>query len=54
VLNTYSGHRDLAEPARSRLLGCIAALIDDRFGGSIVKRYLNELAVARGGRATRG
>jgi SAM-dependent methyltransferase len=47
VLLTYSGHRAL-EPARQRgLLDCIAGLIDGRYGGRIVKRYLSELRLAR-------
>jgi SAM-dependent methyltransferase len=47
VLLTYSGHRALPEPARSRLLDCLAALIDGRHGGRIVKRYLARLRLAR-------
>ena len=46
VLCTYSGHRALKPAARARLLGCIAELIDARFGGRISKRYLTELRVA--------
>jgi hypothetical protein len=46
VLRTYSGHRALAPAARAALLGCIAELIDGRFGGQITKRYLTELRVA--------
>ena len=46
VLLTYSGHRAL-EPTRQKgLLDCIAGLIDGRYGGRIVKRYLTELRVA--------
>ncbi|TLP57092.1 class I SAM-dependent methyltransferase [Microbispora triticiradicis] len=47
LLNTYSGHRALPDEARTGLLGCIAALIDGRYGGRIVKRYLTQLALAR-------
>ena len=47
VLNTYSGHRDLSPEAHDGLFACIAGLIDRRFGGRIVKRYRNDLAVAR-------
>jgi SAM-dependent methyltransferase len=47
VLLTYSGHLALPSEARERLLGCIACLIDTRYGGSITKRYLNLLHVAR-------
>lgn len=46
VLLTYSGHRALEPAARRQLLDCIADLIDRRFGGRIVKRYLTELRVA--------
>jgi SAM-dependent methyltransferase len=46
LLWTYSGHRALPEPARSGLLGCVAALIDGRFGGRVTKRHLVELAVS--------
>jgi SAM-dependent methyltransferase len=46
VLCTYSGHRALAPAARRGLLGCIARLIDSRYGGRITKRYLTELRVA--------
>lgn len=47
VLMTYSGHRALFQERREGLLGCIAALIEDRYAGSITKRYLYELRVAR-------
>jgi SAM-dependent methyltransferase len=47
VLLTYSGHRALDPAARRGLLGCIADLIDQRYGGRIVKRYLSELRTAR-------
>ena len=47
VLLTYSGHRALDPPSQRGLLDCIAGLIDDRYGGRIVKRYLSELRVAR-------
>lgn len=47
VLLTYSGHRALDPAARRGLLDCIADLIDHRYGGQIVKRYLSELRVAR-------
>ena len=46
VLLTYSGHRALESTARTGLLDCIASLIDTRYGGRIVKRYLTELRVA--------
>jgi hypothetical protein len=47
VLLTYSGHRALEPVARRGPLDCIARLIDERYGGQIVKRYLSELRVAR-------
>ncbi|KOV67518.1 class I SAM-dependent methyltransferase [Streptomyces sp. MMG1121] len=47
VLRTYSGHRALAEAARNGLLGCVAGLIDGRYGGRVTKRCLIELAVSR-------
>ena len=47
LLRTYSGHRALEPDAREALLGCIGELIDSRYGGSILKRYLFELCVAR-------
>jgi hypothetical protein len=46
LLCTYSGHRALAPDVRAALLRCIARLIDERHGGRIAKRYLNELVVA--------
>ncbi|KAA9374463.1 class I SAM-dependent methyltransferase [Microbispora cellulosiformans] len=46
LLSTYSGHRALPAEARTGLLDCIAALIDNRYGGHIVKRYLTQLALA--------
>jgi SAM-dependent methyltransferase len=47
VLLTYSGHRALSPANRSGLFDCIARLVDSRYGGSIRKRYMNELRVAR-------
>jgi SAM-dependent methyltransferase len=46
LLRTYSGHRALPEAARNGLLGCIANLIDGRYGGQVTKRYLIELGVS--------
>jgi hypothetical protein len=35
------------EPAAQRgLLSCITRLIDERYGGRVTKRYMNELAAA--------
>lgn len=53
VLRTYSGHRALPPQAREGLLGCIAGLIDRRYGGRVTKRYLTELRVSRTAHARR-
>lgn len=45
LLSTYSNH--IVLPERDRLLAGIAELIDTRYGGRIVKRYLTQLALAR-------
>ena len=47
LLSTYSGHIALERAAHDGLFECIARLIDTRCGGTIVKRYLFELRVAR-------
>ena len=47
VLSTYSGHRSLSDDTRRRLFRGIADLIDDAFGGRIVKGYLTTLYVAQ-------
>lgn len=47
LLRTYSGHRALDPDRRRCLLACVAELIDHKYGGTIVKRYLYELRVAR-------
>jgi ubiquinone/menaquinone biosynthesis C-methylase UbiE len=46
VLLTYSGHLALPEEKRRGLLDCIGSLIDRRYGGQIVKRYMKELRLA--------
>jgi SAM-dependent methyltransferase len=46
VLLTYSGHRALPPDDQRGLLDCIRGLIDERYGGRIVKRYLSELRTA--------
>lgn len=46
LLLSYSGHRAMEPTARERLLACLVGLIDERHGGQVAKRYLNELAVA--------
>jgi SAM-dependent methyltransferase len=46
LLLSYSGHRALEPAAREGLLSCITQLIDERHGGRVTKRYMNELAVA--------
>jgi SAM-dependent methyltransferase len=47
LLGTYSGHIALEPSMRSRLLDCIATLIDNRYGGRVEKRYLTTLRVGR-------
>jgi SAM-dependent methyltransferase len=47
LLLTYSVTRSLPAGDRGRLLQAIGRLIDDGFGGRIVKRYLSELRLAR-------
>jgi hypothetical protein len=44
LLSSYSGHRALTRDRRDGLYGCIGALIDAT-GGSVTKRYLNQLSV---------
>ena len=50
VLNTYSGHRALSPPVRTRLFEGIRALIETRHGGQIRKGYLSLLYVAQKGK----
>jgi SAM-dependent methyltransferase len=45
VLQTYSDQRAREPESGARLLECIAQLIDTRYGGSISKRYMNELSI---------
>ncbi len=47
VLETYSSHLALEPGTRRNLLEEIATCIDTNFGGSIVKRYLYTLSLAR-------
>lgn len=47
LLRTYSGHIALPPDAARGLLSCVAGLIDGPYGGSITKRYMYELRVAR-------
>lgn len=47
LLRSYSGHRHLGPERREALLACIGELIDRDHEGRVVKRYLNELRVAR-------
>ncbi len=46
VLDTYSGHRNLDDDTRGRLFRGIGRLIDEEFGGRIVKGYQASLYVA--------
>jgi SAM-dependent methyltransferase len=47
VLQTYSVTRALDDGERAGLLTCIGSLIDERYGGLIVKRYLRTMRVSR-------
>lgn len=47
VLDTYSGHIDLDEATRRRLYRGIRRLIEDQYGGRVVKGYQTSLYVAR-------
>lgn len=47
LLSTYSPYLAIPEPRRAALFAGIAAMIDDSFGGSVTRRYLSILAVAR-------
>jgi hypothetical protein len=47
VLATYSDHRTLAPENQQGLFANISELIDRTYGGTITKRYLYELRVAR-------
>jgi SAM-dependent methyltransferase len=47
LLGTYSTNLALPDDLRDDMFGCIGSLIDERFGGSVTKRYLAELVVAR-------
>jgi SAM-dependent methyltransferase len=47
LLNTYSGHRSIDEPARSELLGRIRRRIAARPDGRVRKAYLSIMHVAR-------
>jgi len=47
LLLTYSNHRAIPPDVRQGLLDCIAQLIDSRFAGTVRKRYLSELRLAR-------
>jgi SAM-dependent methyltransferase len=47
LLLTYSGHRALESTRRSGLLECITHLIETAYAGTITKRYMTELRLAR-------
>lgn len=47
VLATYSGHRALSKERRRGLFACLERLIEGSYQGSVTKRYLYELRVAR-------
>jgi SAM-dependent methyltransferase len=45
VIRTYSPTRALDDERRNGLLTCMGSLIDSRYGGLVVKRYLRQLRV---------
>jgi SAM-dependent methyltransferase len=47
VLHTYSNHRALSAEQREGLFTCIRRLITETYGGSVTKRYVYELRLAR-------
>lgn len=47
LLHTYSGHRALAADRRAGLMQCLELLIDTDYQGTVTKRYMYELRVAR-------
>ncbi len=47
LLLTYSDVLALEPDAQAAFIGCIRGLIDDRYGGRIVKRYVRTLRLAR-------
>jgi SAM-dependent methyltransferase len=47
VLRTYSSTLDLPPATADGLLRCVGGLIDRRYGGRIVKRYLTRLVLSR-------
>lgn len=47
TLRTYSTTRALPSHTRESLLDCIATIIDNKYGGAVVKRYLYELRIAQ-------
>ena len=47
LLNTYSGHRNLAKSKRTKLFADIGNLIDEEFGGQITRPYLSVLYIAK-------
>ena len=46
VIRTYSPTRALDDERRTGLLTCMGSLIDTRYGGLVVKRYLRQFRVA--------
>ncbi len=47
LLLTYSDHLATPPETRERLLDCIGSLIDNRYGGRVIKAYLFQLTVGR-------
>jgi ubiquinone/menaquinone biosynthesis C-methylase UbiE len=46
VLSTYSSHRSLEKDVKDALLSSIEDLIDNKYQGRIIKRYIAQLAIA--------
>mgnify|MGYP003681955346 CR=1 FL=1 len=47
LLNTYSNHRCLNRKRRERLFNDVRALIEDKYGGRIIRPYLTVLYIAK-------
>lgn len=47
LLDTYSDHRSRAADNHEGLRTCIGSLINEEYGGSVSKRYMNEMRVAQ-------
>jgi hypothetical protein len=47
LLFTYSSHRSLGKGVKERLFSSIADLIDSKYQGRIIKRYMAQMAIAK-------